>query len=143
MRVIMGLCVCPYTITSACGYAATSASGVGDTELVPVRHHHLDAANEHVEPLMQIGAPRRIGVAEHGAHRRDGAELHEHIAAIGGEAHVTGVQDFAHAGERREHFGAHEAVRVGDQADGDRFFAASFERYWRHVSSPPQRLPMV
>ena len=83
--------------------------------LMPVRDDDADLFEHLVNPLHQIRSARRIGVAPDGADRRDGGEFDEHI----GGTDVTRMDDQVNASQRVEHFGPHEAVRVGDETNGE------------------------
>jgi hypothetical protein len=64
--------------------------------------------------LRQAGRPSAaIHIAAHGDCRRDTLKFIENISA----ANIAGMDDQGNAVQRRDCFGAQQAVRVGDQPD--------------------------
>ena len=85
----------------------------GAPEFVPVCDDDAHAIDDVLDALGEIGTAGGVGVAVHGPDGGDRREFREDI----GRPNITGVQNLRHALQRLEDFGAHEAMRVGDETD--------------------------
>ena len=95
-------------------FRAAPLERVRADERAVVEQEHGRAAEVEQPALGQQPRPAAVDVAAHGDHGRELAELLEHVAA----ADVARVQDHVGARERLDRLRPDEAVRVGDDPDG-------------------------
>ena len=88
-----------------------------------------------INALDEIGTPRRIGVAPHGANRRDSGQLCQDIR----RPHVARMQDVVDIREHVEDLGPEQPVRVGDDAEAHARVSRRARRRPRRRAGAPRR----